>query len=106
MVGRWFSTNSFSAELFLALIIDVLIHLWYDQDMKKLPKPLQLNEIMLTPAEFLESYNKNIPEGYPHVSMDILQKFKESHLSLFKSNDLWSLDQHRKRMIDWLPQNI
>ena len=35
-----------------------------------------------------------------------LQKFKDEHLSLFKGNSSWTLDQHRKRLIDWLPQNI
>lgn len=72
---------------------------------KKLPK-VAPQEILLSAAEFLESYNKNMPKGYPHVSMEILQKFKNEHLSLFKNSGLWSLDQHRKRMIDWLPQNI
>jgi hypothetical protein len=57
-------------------------------------------------AEFLESYNNNMPSGYPHVTLEILQRFKDSHPSLFKSNGLWSLDQHRKKMIEWLPQNI
>lgn len=72
---------------------------------KKLPKIIP-PEILLTASEFLESYNKNMPDGYPRVSLEILQKFKDQHLSLFKKSGLWSLDQHRKRMIDWLPQNI
>lgn len=74
--------------------------------MKKIPGQIMLNEIPLTDVEFLESYNKNIPEGYPKVSLKILERFKEAHTSLFKGNGSWSLDQHRKRMIDWLPQNI
>ena len=74
--------------------------------MKKVPGQLMPNEMPLTNVEFLESYNKNMPEGYPHVSLAILEKFKEMHLSLFKANGAWSLDQHRKRMIEWLPQNI
>jgi hypothetical protein len=72
---------------------------------KKLQKIVP-KEIFLTAAEFLETYNKNMPKGYPHVSMEILQRFKNEHVSLFKTHGLWSLDQHRKRMIDWLPQNI
>ena len=63
-------------------------------------------EILLTMTEFLESYNQNMPKDRPLVSLEILQKFKDEHLSLFKNKGLWSLDQHRKRMIDWLPQNI
>ncbi len=73
--------------------------------MKKVPGQVMLNEILLTMPEFLETYNKHMPKGYPHVSLEILQKFKDEHLSLFKGKGLWSLDQHRKRMIDWLPQN-
>ena len=64
------------------------------------------NETPMTSAEFLESYNKNMPEGYPLVSLTILERFKEAHASLFKGKGLWSLDQHRKRMIEWLPQNL
>ncbi|MDP3947754.1 MAG: hypothetical protein Q8Q41_03635 [bacterium] len=74
--------------------------------MKKVPGQIMPNEMPLTNVEFLKSYNKNMPEGYPHVSLAILEKFKEEHLSLFKANGAWSLDQHRKRMIEWLPQNI
>lgn len=74
--------------------------------MKKTPNKIMPNEVLLTALEFLESYNKNMPKDYPHVSLTILQKFKDEHLSLFKGSGLWSLDQHRKRMIDWLPQNI
>ena len=74
--------------------------------MKKIRDQVMLNEIPLTNTEFLESYNKNMPEGYPLVSLALLDKFKQTHLKLFKADGTWSLDQHRKRMIEWLPQNI
>ena len=74
--------------------------------MKKLSERIVPNLTPMTGSEFLESYNKNMPEGYPLVSMEILQKFKEAHSSLFKTGGSWSLEQHRKRMIEWLPQNI
>ena len=74
--------------------------------MKKISRKVMPNETFLTNDEFLESYNENMPQGYPLVSLAILEKFKDGHLTLFKANGLWSLDQHRKRMIDWLPQNI
>ena len=64
------------------------------------------NEAPLTKAEFMESYNKNMPEGYPRATLTLLEKFKEAHLSLFKGKSAWTLDQHRKRLFDWLPQNI
>ena len=74
--------------------------------MKKGSDKVMANVIPLTNAEFLASYNKNIPEGFPRVSLAILEKFKQAHLKLFKAGGMWSLDQHRKRMIEWLPQNI
>lgn len=74
--------------------------------MKKSPKEASLNEIPLTIEEFLESFNKNMPKGYPKASLKLLQEFKDSHESLFKPKGYWTLDQHRKRLIDWLPQNI
>ncbi len=74
--------------------------------MKKVPGQLMAHEVPLTDAQFLESFNKNMPQGYPHVSLAILKRFKDAHLSMFKADGLWSLDHHRKRMIEWLPQNI
>lgn len=69
--------------------------------MKKVPE-VMLNEVPLTTAEFLESYNQNMPEGYPNASLALLKQFKEKHTALFKGDGLWTLDQHRKRLIDWL----
>ena len=74
--------------------------------MKRDPGVFMSYEIPLTDEKFLESFNKNMPQGYPLVSLTILKKFKELHLSMFKADGLWSLDHHRKRMIEWLPQNI
>jgi len=74
--------------------------------MKKPSERIVPNEAPLTKAEFMESYNKNMPEGYPLVSLTLLDKFKEAHSSLFKAPNIWTLEQHRKRMIEWLPQNI
>jgi hypothetical protein len=74
-------------------------------EMKKVPKEPLANEIALTINEFLLSFNKNMPSNYPSVTTAQLLKFKAEHASLFKNGGEWSLDQHRKRMIDWLPQN-
>lgn len=60
---------------------------------------------LITLAEFLESYNKNMPEGFPRASAPLLKKFQDAHTTLFTHGDLWSLDQHRKKIIDWLPRN-
>ena len=73
--------------------------------MTKTPKATPSNELSLTTLQFLDNYNRNIPRNYPHVSLDLLERFKSEHLSLFKADGLWTLDKHRKHMIDWL-QNI
>lgn len=74
--------------------------------MKRDPDYIPPHERMMTEEEFMESFNKNMPSGYPHVTKDILTKFKAIHPGLFKGNGSWSLDTHRKRMIEWLPQNV
>lgn len=74
--------------------------------MKKDPNFIPVYERTMTEAEFLASFNANMPEGYPHVTLEIMKKFKAAHPSLFKSEHAWNLDQHRKRMIEWLPQHV
>lgn len=74
--------------------------------MKKLSERIVPNETPLSAEEFLESFNANMPEGYPHVTMEILERFKLAHPNLFKKPNVWTLDLHRKRMIEWLPQNL
>ena len=73
--------------------------------LKKRPAGPKENEVHITMTEFLVSFNKNMPSSFPKVTEEQLLKFKESHLSLFKGKNEWSLDQHRKKVIDWLPQN-
>jgi hypothetical protein len=66
---------------------------------------IRLNEIPLTLSEFLTSFNKNMPENFPKASTALLKKFKEEHAAFFRKGDTWSLDQHRKKVMDWLPRN-
>mgnify|MGYP001063702276 CR=1 FL=1 len=61
-----------------------------------------LKERSLT--DFLDSYNKNLPLAFPSATQAALLKFKEVYPSLFKGNLSWSLDKHRKKFMDWLPQ--
>lgn len=56
-------------------------------------------------SDFLQSYNKTIPASFPKVTALLLKKFREGHVKLFKHGELWSLDQHRKKIMDWLPLN-
>lgn len=65
----------------------------------------ELNETSVTPAVFLEGYNKNIPINFPRVSIAKLKKFQDTHPTLFKQKDAWSVARHRKKLIDWLSSN-
>jgi len=62
----------------------------------------ELNDTLVMPAVFLESYNQNIPADFPHATITTLKKFQETHPTLFKQKDAWSVTRHRKRLIDWL----
>ncbi len=73
--------------------------------MKKYPQELKISEMQITRADFLKSYNQNIPATFPQASTPLLNKFREQHESLFKHGDMWSLDLHRKKLIEWLPRN-
>jgi len=73
--------------------------------MKRNPGEVDESMLQVTLAEFLKSYNKNMPESFPRASTASLKKFQEAHAALFKNGDLWSLDQHRKKLIEWLPRN-
>jgi len=63
-----------------------------------------LNEMPLSLLEFLGSYNKNMPASFPRATAALLEEFQEEHPTLFKRNNMWSLDQHRKKVLDWLPR--
>lgn len=63
------------------------------------------SERELSLADFLKSYNEKLPTQFPRASLALLREFKESHDVLFKG-DVWSLDQHRKKVMDWLPSRL
>lgn len=65
----------------------------------------ELNQVLVTRAAFMRAYNENMPIGFPHVTLSLLKKFQDAHPTLFKHGDAWSLDRHRKKLMDWLPQN-
>ncbi|KKU81314.1 MAG: hypothetical protein UY07_C0021G0019 [Parcubacteria group bacterium GW2011_GWA1_47_8] len=73
--------------------------------MIELKKKVKEGPELITLSEFLESYNKNMPDSFPRASAPLLKKFQDAHATLFTHGDLWSLDQHRKKIIDWLPRN-
>ena len=71
--------------------------------MKTKNNPLELNLIRTPILVFVESYNKSIPVSFPRVSVKILKRFQTLHPVLFKKSDEWSIDKHRKKVMDWLP---
>jgi hypothetical protein len=73
--------------------------------MKKYAEELKISEAQVSLPDFMKSYNENIPQGFPHATTPLLKKFKDLHATLFKHGDMWSLDQHRKKLMDWLPRN-
>ena len=73
--------------------------------MKDKNNPLELNQVRIPLVTFLESYNKSIPTSFPHVSVKILKHFQKLHPMLFKHSTEWSIDKHRKRLMDWLPSS-
>ncbi len=64
------------------------------------------SEKKLSPADFLKFYNENLPAQFPQASLPFLKEFKKAYPTLFKDNAPWSLDQHRKKVMDWIPQHI
>ncbi len=73
--------------------------------MKRTRQEVDASLLQITLSEFLELYNKNTPASFPRASIVLLKKFQELHAALFKHGDLWSFDQHRKKLMDWLPRN-
>jgi hypothetical protein len=63
----------------------------------------EFNERITPVSVFLEYYNKNIPESYPHATPKALEQFQITYPTLFQNNEEWSIDKHRKRLMDWLP---
>ena len=73
------------------------------RDTSKKPNP---NELAVPLVEFLKLYNQTIPAIFPRVNAGLLKKYKDEHASFFKADDLWSIDLHRKKVMDWLPNHL
>lgn len=70
--------------------------------MKRKNDPLEKNLLNTSPVEFIENYNKSVPLGFPQATDEALRKFQISYPGLFKKAGMWSIDKHRKRLMDWL----
>ena len=62
------------------------------------------SEEKLSLADFLKSYNENLPSKFPNASLPFLKEFQKTYPRLFKDDNLWSLIEHRKKFMDWRPQ--
>ena len=62
---------------------------------------LEKNQDTISLESFLEMYNKSVPGRFPSASVKALKQFQETYPSLFKKQDEWSIDRHRKRFMDW-----
>jgi hypothetical protein len=52
-------------------------------------------------VDFMESYNKTLPAGFPRLTGELLKKFRVESPAFFKDGELWSIDKHRKAVVDW-----
>ena len=64
------------------------------------------SEELLSLPNFLKSYNTLLPLEFPRAYLALLREFRKTHSTLFKGSDVWSLDQHRKKVMDWLPSRL
>lgn len=66
---------------------------------------LEINRTVTPLLIFMESYNKSLPLNFPRASAKMLKQFQILHPMLFKNGDEWSIDKHRKKLMDWLPSH-
>jgi len=63
------------------------------------------SESRMTLQKFLAAYNLNLPADFPRATTKLLREFQKVNAGLFKAGaDVWTLDVHRKKLMDWLPQ--
>ena len=60
------------------------------------------NERLTPVLDFIESYNRTLPAGFPRATAKTVKLFQQAYPALFKGKDEWSIDKHRKRFMDWL----
>ena len=65
-------------------------------------KEQEVNFVGMTLEEFMNYYNDNTPVAMPRATKDALKEFQTSHATLFDEGGLWTIDKHRRRVMDWL----
>lgn len=73
--------------------------------MKKKNEAYEISKTQTIISVFLKTYNKSIPKSFPRASLAGLKKFKGLYPGSFKGGELWSIAEHRKKIIDWLFAN-
>ncbi|OGE84737.1 MAG: hypothetical protein A3J48_04210 [Candidatus Doudnabacteria bacterium RIFCSPHIGHO2_02_FULL_46_11] len=64
-----------------------------------------LNAVKTNAEDFLAKYNSNLPDAFPRASAEALEKFRATHASLFNGINDWTIEKHRKKVMDWLSSN-
>jgi hypothetical protein len=76
--------------------------LWHYECMKSPDLDRERSEASRSLADFQTLYNENLPATFPRASKALLEEYRDSHMEAFKVAGVWSLDVHRKRVMDWL----
>lgn len=61
-----------------------------------------LNLVEVKTKDFVQYYNENVPDTFPRASIRALEKFQEKYPGLFAESKEWTIDKHRKKLMDWL----
>ena len=77
--------------------------MWYYQHMANLMNKDEMERITteMDTNEFQNDYNESIPDTFPRVTVNILNIFQSTYPSLFKRKKLWTIEKHRKKVLDW-----
>ena len=52
--------------------------------------------------DFVHYYNGNLPDAFPKASIRALEKFQATYPALFGGKSEWTIEKHRKKLMDWL----
>ena len=66
-------------------------------------KEQEVNFVEVSIDVFIHYYNQNIPASFPRATIEALKEFQATHSALFDNNKTWTVDKHRRRLMDWLP---
>ncbi len=77
-------------------------HRWYCGEMKGPDLDRERSEQKRSRAGFLVLYNEGLPAGFPRATDALLVAYHERYPEQF-AGGFWSLDLHRKKLMDWRP---